>query len=704
LETSTDTGLLGVVLLARCHGVAAEPAGLRHRFGMPGQPFGLSEIRRALRGLGLKSRIIHCDWARLGRLPLPALVPLRDGGFAVMAAVAGDEVLLQVPGQSRPTTLNRQRLCESWDGSLLLVTRRGALAGDGERFGLGWFLPALRRYRRLLAEVLLASFCIQMLALVTPLFFQVVIDKVLVHQRLATLDVLALGLLLVVVFEVLLAGMRSWLFAHTGGRVDVELGAQLYRHLQDLPVAFFLSRPVGAIVARVRELEGIRNFITGATLTLLLDLFFSVVFFVVMFAYSPALAWVVLATLPLYGALAAIVAPLLRHRLDDQFRRGAENQSFLVEAVAGAETVKSLAVEPHMQRRWEEQLAGYVAASLRATNLGNVAAQSAALVSRTTTVLILWLGARLVIDQQLSVGQLVAFNMLAGRVSGPILRLVQLWQEFQQARISLARLGEILNLPAEPGSGPVHTDLPPIAGRVSFEQVTFRYGSGQPEALRDVSLEVAAGEIIGIVGRSGCGKSTLARLIQRLYVPERGRVRIDGTDLSLADPAWLRRQVGVVPQESRLFHRSVRDNIALADPGLPLEAILRAAQLAGAHDFIVALPQGYDTLIGEHGANLSGGQRQRIAIARALVTNPRILILDEATSALDYESERVIQDNLRAIARGRTVFIIAHRLSALRAARRILVLDRGVLAEQGTHDELVARRGPYALLYQDQAA
>ena len=530
------------------------------------------------------------------------------------------------------------------------------------------------------------------------------IDKVLVHQGLTTLDVLAIGLLVVSLFEVVLSGLRTYLFSHTASRVDVELGAKLYHHLQGLPVAFFLSRPVGTIVARVRELEGIRNFITGSTLTLVIDLVFTVVFIAVMFHYSPVLSWVVAATIPFYVGLSIVVTPILRRRLDEKFQRGAENQAFLVESVSGAETVKAMAIEPQMQRRWEEQLAGYVSSSLKATNLGNVANQFAGFVNKISTVLILWIGARLVIEHQLTVGQLVAFNMLAGRVSGPILRLVQLWQEFQQARISVERLGDILNTPTEAGLAAGRTSLPPIAGKVSLNRATFRYGPDLPEALKNVSLEVAPGEVIGIVGRSGSGKSTLTRLIQRLYVPEAGRVRIDGADLAMVDPVWLRRQVGVVLQENVLFNRTVRDNIALAEPGLPMEPIVHAAKMAGAHEFILELPQGYDTLIQEHGSNLSGGQRQRIAIARALVTNPRILIFDEATSALDYESERIIQDNMRLICKGRTVFIIAHRLSAVRDAHRIVVLDKGEVVEEGTHAQLLERRGHYATLHQYQAA
>jgi ATP-binding cassette, subfamily B, bacterial HlyB/CyaB len=679
---------------SRC-GIASQEAVLR---------FGADDILRAAKELGLKARSIRSGWERLASTPLPALAELADGAFAVIGAVSEDKILLQHPREVRPQTLAREQFLSAWSGHLILVTTRAAVSADLRRFDLSWFLPSLVKYRRLLFEVLAASFFIQVLALVTPLFFQVVIDKVLVHNGLTTLDVLAIGLLAVSVFEVVLGGLRTYLFSHTASRVDVELGAKLYRHLQGLPIAFFLARPVGTIVARVRELENIRNFITSSALTLVIDLLFTVVFFIIMYVYSPTLFWVVAATIPLYALLSIFVTPVLRRRLDEKFKRGAENQAFLVESVSGAETVKAMATEPQMQRRWEEQLAGYVGASFRALNLGNIANQTASFVSKITTVLILWIGARLVIDHELTVGQLVAFNMFAGRVSGPILRLVQLWQEFQQARISIDKLGDILNTPIEPGLAAGRASLPAIDGRASFERVTFRYGPDRPEALKNVSLEVAAGEVIGIVGRSGSGKSTLARLLQRLYVPEAGRVRIDGVDLALVDPSWLRRQVGVVLQENVLFNRSVRDNIALADPGLPMEPIVHAAKMAGAHEFILELPQGYDTLIQEHGANLSGGQRQRIAIARALVTNPRILIFDEATSALDYESERIIQDNMRLICKGRTVFIIAHRLSAVRDADRILVLDHGELVEQGSHRELLANPGIYASLHRHQAA
>jgi subfamily B ATP-binding cassette protein HlyB/CyaB len=561
----------------------------------------------------------------------------------------------------------------------------------------------MHKYRRLLAEVLVASFFLQLFALVTPLFFQVVIDKVLVHRGLTTLDVLIVGLVTVSLFESVLGALRTYVFSHTTNRIDVELGARLFRHLLALPIAYFNARRAGDSVARVRELENIRNFLTSSALTLVVDLVFTVVFLAVMAYYSLFLTGIVLASFPFYIAISAIATPIFRRRLEEKFNRGAENQAFLVESVTGIETLKAMAVEPQMQRRWEEQLAGYVRASFRVLSLGNWASQGVQLVSKLVTAGVLYFGAKAVISGDLSVGELVAFNMLAGRVAQPVLRLAQLWQDFQQTRVSIARLGDILNTIPEPSYTPGRAALPAIRGTVTFEHVTFRYRLDGAEVLHDVTLPIPAGQVVGIVGPSGSGKSTLTKLVQRLYVPESGRVMIDGVDLAAVDVTWLRRQVGVVLQENVLFNRTVRENIALADPSMPVDRVIRAAKLAGAHEFILELPQGYDTMVGERGASLSGGQRQRIAIARALVTDPRILIFDEATSALDYESERVIQENMKGIAQGRTVLIIAHRLSSVRHADRIVTIERGRLVEDGNHDELIRTGGRYASLHRLQA-
>jgi subfamily B ATP-binding cassette protein HlyB/CyaB len=635
--------------------------------------------------------------------PLPGIALLRNGEFLLLGKVTDDKVIAQYPQQPQPIIMPRAEFEALWTSELILMTKRSSLVDLARRFDVTWFLSAINKYRSLLGEVLVASFFLQLFGLVSPLLFQVVIDKVLVHHTLSTLEVLIVGLVTISFFESLLGGLRTYLFSHTTNRIDVELGARLFRHLLALPLAYFQARRVGDSVARVRELENIRNFLTSSALTLVMDLFFAFVFLIVMFLYSPLLTWMVIASFPFYIGISAWATPLFRQRLDEKFRRGAENQALLVESVTGVETLKAMAVEPQMQRRWEEQLASYVAASFRVLTLANNASQSVQLVSKLVSAAILFFGAQLVIDGALTVGELVAFNIFSGRVSGPVLRIAQLWQDFHQARISIDRLGDILNTPAEPTYNPSRAAMPPIRGEVAFEHVTFRYRIDGPEVLHDINFTVPAGQILGIVGASGSGKSTLAKLIQRLFVPESGRVIIDGIDLAMVDPAWLRRQVGFVLQENILFNCSVRENIALADPGMPIERVVRAAQQAGAHDFILELPEGYDTIVGERGSSLSGGQRQRMAIARALVTDPRILIFDEATSALDYESERIIQQNMKAITADRTVFVIAHRLSTVRGADRIIAIDRGRLVEDGTHDQLIARGGRYASLHRIQS-
>jgi ATP-binding cassette, subfamily B, bacterial HlyB/CyaB len=697
-----DTGLLGLTLLARYHGLAADPEQLAHQFRSPGKPFGVQEILLAAKSLGLKAKRVRTEVGRLERTPLPALAVDPDGRFFILGGIKGDQVLIQQPGAETAQVLPLADLASRWTGELILFASRASLAGELAKFDFTWFIPAIVKYRQLLTEVLLVSVALQFFALVTPLFFQVVMDKVLVHRGLTTLDVIAIGLLVVSIFEVVLSTLRSYVFAHTTSRIDVELGARLFRHLLALPLAYFQARRVGDSVARVREMENIRQFLTGNTLTLVLDVLFSVVFIAVMLFYSGWLTLVVVASLPCYALLSALITPLLRARLHEKFNRGAENQAFLVESINGIDTLKSMAVEPQITRRWDNQLASYVAASFRTSTLATLAHEGVNMVGKLVTVATLWLGARLVIDGELTVGQLIAFNMLAGRVAQPIMRLAQLWADFQQTGISVQRLGDILNARTEVASSQ-KSALPPLTGRIELDRVVFRYRPDTPEVLREVSLTVEPGEVIGIVGRSGSGKSTLAKLVQRLYLPERGRVLIDGVDLAVADPVSLRRQIGVVLQENMLFNRSIRENIALSDPGLPIESVIDAAKLAGAHDFILELAEGYDTMVGEHGATLSGGQRQRIAIARALISNPRILIFDEATSALDYESERIIQNNMKAICRGRTAIIIAHRLSAVRDANRIVVLDRGRIAEAGSHTELLKREaGDYSRLHRLQ--
>ncbi|HDL5700067.1 TPA: type I secretion system permease/ATPase [Mannheimia haemolytica] len=697
-----DLALSGLAVLAHFHNLPVNEEQLKHQFDIYGTGLTKTNWLLAARSLGLKAKAARKSVERLPFIHLPAMVWRDDGNHFILAQIdeEGGRYLIQNLLTEEPMILNEADFRELYQGELLLVASRASILGSLAKFDFTWFIPAIVKYRRILIEVLIVSVVLQIFALISPLFFQVVMDKVLVHQGFSTLNVVATGLLVVILFEVILGGIRTYIFSHTTSRIDVELGARLFRHLLALPIAYFEARRVGDTVARVRELEQIRTFLTGQALTSVLDLLFSFIFIIVMWQYSIWLTLVVLVSIPCYAIWSATISPILRHRLNDKFARNADNHSFLVESVSAMGTIKSMAVSPQMTENWDKLLAGYVNSAFRVTKLATVGQQGIMLIQKLVMVINLWLGAHLVISNEMTVGQLIAFNMLASQVANPVIRLAQLWQDFQQVGISVSRLGDILNTPSE---NPKSTlSLPEINGDIEFEQVSFRYRPDSMPILNNLSFKIEAGEIIGIVGRSGSGKSTVTKLIQRLYIPLHGRILIDGNDLALVDPAWLRRQIGVVLQDNVLLNRSIRDNIALSEPAMPMDKVIWAAKLAGAHDFISTLPEGYDTIVGEHGSSLSGGQRQRVAIARALVTNPRILIFDEATSALDYESEHIIMKNMKQICEGRTVIIIAHRLSTVRNANRIFVMEKGQLVEQGDHISLLSQQGIYKHLYQLQ--
>jgi len=697
-----DNGAWALAFLLEVLGIPANPEIIRHRSGAKIK-MDATDIVRATKHFSVKSDIKTIDKSRLEKISLPAIFVLNDGEYAVVGHGNAENMLMQRQKDTAPELVTPEQLKILWSGQVIFVTRREGLIGKFLKFDVSWFLSALKKYRAIFGEVLIASAFIQLFALTTPLFFQVIIDKVLVHRGLSTLEVLAIGLVFIAFFDTILNGLRTYIFSHTTNRVDAELGSALFKHLTKIPLAYFNATRVGDTVARVRELETIRQFLTSSALSLVIDLVFSILFISIMFTYSQTLAVIVVLTLPIYGLLSVLATPVFHTKLEEKFKKYSENQSFLVESVSGIETIKAMAVEPQMQRRWDDQFASYIAASFDVATFGNIITQCTNLVSRLTTVAILFFGARLVISNELSVGQLVAFNMLAGYVSGPIMRIAQIYQDFHQVRISIARLGDILNTPAEQDRTSAEANLPKLQGHIDIQNVQFRYRPNLPLVLHDLSLTIGIGQVVGIVGQSGSGKSTIAKLVQRLYVPETGRILVDGVDLALIDPSWLRRQVGVVLQENVLFNCSVRDNIALADATMPFDSVVKAAKLAGAHDFIVAMPNGYDTIIGERGASLSGGQRQRIAIARALSGDPRILIFDEATSALDYESESIIQSNMREIIQGRTVIIIAHRLSTIRSVDRILTIEKGIIVEDGSHDELISAKGRYAHLFDLQS-
>ncbi len=702
-QLKPDFRLQCLMTIAAYYRIPADAKNIIHLLAMEGKPFSDPDLIRGAKLLKIKAKAAVIVPQKLLKMTFPAMLKTTDGYFLILKADT-DKCLIVTEESNAPKIISMEKLCEIWHGEILLFIPRMMSSRD-IKFGFKWFIPTIIKYKTPLIEVLFAALFMQILALLSPLITQSVIDKVLVHNSLSTLDVLAIGLLIIAIFETILSVARNYIFTHTASKIDVILSCRLFNHLFRLPMRYFETRRIGDTVARVRELENIRRFLTGVPMTTLLDAMFIIVYIVVMLFYSTKLTLVTIASIPILALISALVTPVLKSRLDEKFNCGAESQSYLVEAVTGVQTIKSFAIEPTVQKKWEGLLANYTKAGFKTSILSGNAGAAAQLVQKIFDLAILWLGARLVIAGQLTVGQLVAFRMLAGRVSSPVLRLVQMWQDFQQTSISVQRLGDIFNTKPEPTMDNSKTRLPAIRGDIRFDKVSFRYRTDGAEVIKNMSFGIRPNTVVGIVGRSGSGKSTISKLIQRLYIPESGKILIDGVDLSLADPNWLRTQIGVVLQENFLFNASVRENIALQNPAASMDEIIRAAKIAGAHEFILELSEGYDTMVGEKGTGLSGGQKQRIAIARALLTNPKILIFDEATSALDYESESIIQQNLKEICKGRTVLIIAHRLSTLKDADLIMVIERGQLAEYGPKEKLIEAKGLYYhLLSQQQSA
>lgn len=700
-KTEIDSGLQCLLIIAAYYRIPADAKNIIHQLSMEGKCFDDNSILKASKFLKLKSRVAEISPDRLSKMTLPAILKTKDNQYILVVKTDGDKALILYPSSKAPQVMEMYELTHIWNGKIILFIPRLMIDRD-VKFGFKWFIPTIIKYKSALIEVLVAALVMQILALFSPLITQSVIDKVLVHNSLSTLDVLAIGLLIIAVFETVLSIARNYVFTHTTSKIDVILSCRLFDHLFKLPLRYFETRRVGDTVARVRELENIRRFLTGVPMTTLLDAMFIIVYIVVMLFYSVKLTLVTVASIPLLAIISAVVTPILKSRIDEKFNCGAESQSFLVEAVTGVQTIKSFAIEPSTQKKWEGLLANYTKAGFKTSILSGNAGSLAQFVEKIFDIAILWLGAHFVITGELTVGQLVAFRMLSGRVSNPVLRLVQMWQDFQQTSISVKRLGDIFNAKPEPTMQGSRTRLPSINGDIRFEKVSFRYRSDGSKVINNMSFGIRPNTVVGIVGRSGSGKSTISKLIQRLYIPESGKILIDGTDISLADPNWLRIQIGVVLQENFLFNATIRENISLQNPAASMDEIIRVAKIAGAHDFILELSEGYDTMVGEKGVGLSGGQKQRIAIARALLTNPKILIFDEATSALDYESESIIQNNLKEICKGRTVLIIAHRLSTLKDADLIMVVDKGQIAEYGTKEKLIEKKGLYYHLLSQQ--
>ena len=651
--------------------------------------------------IGLNAQLFSAPPAAIGQIPAPALLRWRDQ-LVVLYDTNPTELAIAIPDRG-VQYIPLDEFVESVEGDIEVVALKQTEHTPQQRFGLSWFWPSIVKYRRVLIEVLIASFFVQLFALANPLMVQVIIDKVLNQNSVSTLNVLGSLLIVMALFESFLTAIRTNLFTDTTNRIDMALGAQVIDHLLHLPMRYFGKRPVGELSTRVNELENIRRFLTGTALTVVLDAIFSVIYIAVMFLYSWVMALVALSTVPLFAILTFSVAPIIRQQVRDKAERNAQTQSYLVEAVSGIETVKAQNFELSARWRWQQKYARYVSAGFKQVMTSSAASSIQNFLNKLSGLMLLWVGAYLVLQGDLTLGQLIAFRIIAGYVTQPLLRLLSLWQNFQETALSLERLSDILDNPREvEGDERNNIPMPPISGRVSFENISFRFKDSGPLQLKSVNLDFEPGQFVGIVGQSGSGKSTLMKLLMRLYNPLEGRISIDRYDTRKVELYSLRRQIGMVLQDSLLFEGTVQENLSLTNPDASVEEIIEAAKTAVAHDFIMELPQGYNTRLGERGAGLSGGQRQRLAIARVILQNPNLLILDEATSALDYNSERQVCVNLQEAFRDRTVFFITHRLNTIRQADTIIMMDKGMLAEQGTHDELMALQGRYYALYQQQ--
>jgi ATP-binding cassette subfamily B protein RtxB len=651
------------------------------------------------KALGLKTKRKRQRLERINPKQLPLAFRSKDNEWIILGQIENDQALIQKTQQNQPIQLSLGELSEIWAGeSMLLLAKKGGMQG----FDVTWFIPEFMRYRVFAWEILAASAFVELLALISPLFFQVVMDKVIGNNAVSTLDVLVTVLLIVAVLEFFLKGLRQYIVTQTTTRIDARLGGLLFQRLMELPISYFKARSVGVTVMRVTELNSIREFLSGAANTLVIDLSFTFIFFGVMYLFSPFLTLIVACSIPLLFLLSILTTKPLQKRIEKLYQDGAINNAFLNETLGGVETVKSLALEPQMIRRWERQTRDFVESNFRVQQIMQISSNFVQTIQKGTSVLILWFGARMVIDQDLTIGQLIAFNMMANHVMQPITRLSELWRNYVQTRVAIDRLGDVLNTHPERSSA---QQKPPsdLQGNIRLNDISFRYAPDQDLILKNFNLDIPARSMVAFVGASGSGKSTVTKLVQKLYVPEAGQVLLDGTDIADVDALQLRQKMSVVLQENYLFNLSVRENIALANPAAPLDDVIRAAKMAGAHDFILELEEGYSTILAEGGTSLSGGQRQRVAIARALMSDPSILIFDEATSALDDHSQDIIQKNMNKIRADRTVILVAHRLSTVRDCDRIFVLDKGNVIESGTHAELVSHKGAYARLWAMQS-
>ncbi|PSB27515.1 ABC transporter transmembrane domain-containing protein [Chlorogloea sp. CCALA 695] len=703
-QSASDCGAACLVMISRYWGKRFSINRLRDIANVDRNGSSLRGLSAAAESIGFATRPVKASLDQLAKQQLPAIAHWEGKHYIVVYEINGKQVIVADPAIGQ-RSLSHTEFKANWTGYTLLLQPTVFLKDAKETSTPFWqFFELMKPHSVVMLEVFMASVFIQLFGLVTPLFTQLILDRVVVQRSELTLTAVGIGLLIFSLFRVAMMGLRQYLLDHMASRVDLSLIVGFIRHTLRLPLSFFESRYVGDIISRMQENRKIQRFLSGEALSILLDLLTVFIYVGLMFWYSWKMALLALVIVPPFALLALIATPFLQKISREIFNAVANESSYLIEALTGVRTVKSTAVEQTVRWHWEELLNKEIKTNFSGQVISNRLQIFSNTIQAVVTTALLWFGAYQVIQNQLTIGQLVAFNMLLGQIITPFQRLTVLWNQVQEVVIAVERINDVLDAePEEDLQYQARQNLPEVRGNIRFDNVTFRYHpESDTNVLENLSFEVHDGQMVALVGRSGSGKTTISKLVLGLYPPTDGKILIDGQDITSISLRSLRQQVGVVDQDTFLFGSTIRENISLAYPGATLEEVIEAARLAGADEFIKKLPMGYETQIGEGGGLLSGGQRQRIAIARALLGDPKLLVLDEATSHLDTESERIIQRNLNTILKGRTTLIIAHRLSTVRNADLILVLDRGVLIESGPHQELMAKRGHYFYLNQQQ--
>ena len=711
------TAIQCLTAIAQHHGLQINPERLIDDYALRAEEPGDGALLRIASDIGLKAKADKLTWSRLmaqgGVFPLMAR--LVDGNMIIVVGVkpadavghpgAEDQVAVLNPANANATVVMvaRGEFEKRWAGEVLFIKRQHKLTDPNQPFGLRWFIPEILKQKAAFRDIFIAAIAMQLLALASPIFFQLVIDKVLTHQSVTTLQVLAVGIIMALTFDATFGFLRQTLTLAASNKIDMRLTRRVFAHLLSLPIDFFETTSAGVVTRHMQQLEKIRSFLTGRLFFTALDLIALLVFVPILFSYSFKLAMIVLLFAAMIGGIVLAMVPTFQRRLNALYSAEGQRQGMLVETIHGMRTVKALAIEPSQRRIWDQRSAEAITMHFRVGQISIAGNAVTDFLGKLLPVTLIVVGAADVFDQTLSVGGLIAFQMLAGRVTGPLISLVGLVNEYQETALSVKMLGEVMNRAPEGRAG-ANGLRPVLEGEIKFDAVTFRYPGAQAMALNKASFTIEQGTVVGIVGRSGSGKTTLTKLIQGLYPVQEGIVRFDGIDAREIELSHLRRQIGVVLQENFLFRGTVRENLSVTKPDATFEELVAAAAAAGADEFIERLPMGYDTVLEENASNLSGGQKQRLSIARTLVARPRILILDEAASALDPESEAIFIGNLSKIAVGRTVVMISHRLSTLVNADKIMVMQQGSLMDAGRHEELLTRSETYQHLWNQQTS